>query len=123
MAPRPRPHPAVVLAAVGAALSLGVGAMLPYWVVIDGCGWGGSTVGDFGRVCYISSGTLWQAAVGVTSYVKECGEVPPWQWWLHNGGVAAGLLAAGAVAGLVSWFLWTCLRTPLPPPGSEPAGR
>jgi hypothetical protein len=125
MATRLRLHPALLCAVLGAALSFGVGAALPIWMVCGDCSWGGSTVGGFGRMCVISSGPLWEVAAGVASYVEEIREMPPWQWWLHNGGVAAGVLAAGAVAGLVCWSAWERLRPARRTPtlGADPAGR
>jgi hypothetical protein len=112
MAYRPRLHPALVFAVLGAALFLGVGAALPLWWVPlqhlrrhpeDNRYWG----------------TLWEAVAGAATTLREFPQ--PWQG--ENVVVALVLLAAGAAAGLVCWSVWACLRTPLPPPGSEPAGR
>src|SRR5262245_27992761 len=126
MAPRPRLHPAVVFAAIGAALSLGVGAALPVWFVPHSPLRPSPTPPDL-FICDAPGGTLWEAVVGEAVCVHDFPDHADFVEgpWGENVGLALLLPAAGAGVGLVCWAAWEQRRTARrpPTPGSDPAGR
>jgi hypothetical protein len=121
MAPRPRLHPALFFAVVGAGLFLGVGAALPLWSAppptpaVSG-GWLPAV--DL-RNDHLHM-TAWQSLAEVVSRACDYPEK-----LLGNGELALTLLVFGAWAGVLSWSVWACLRPARrpPAPGSDPAGR
>src|SRR5262249_43565495 len=114
VAPRRGLHPALVLAVLGAGLSLGVGgAFQLWWVPLRPYDAFILRLGETPR----RRGTLWEAVAGAATSLREFPQ--PWQG--DNVVVAVILLGVGAAAGLGCWAPLGCLRPPLPPTGSRPA--
>jgi hypothetical protein len=108
---RRRLHPALLLIVGGAAVSFGVGSVLPQWQVaywLDGWGWS------------FRVGTLWEAVPGAAGLASDFPEK-----LVGNVLLALVFVAAGACAGLYCRLAWERLRPARRPPtsGADPARR
>jgi len=104
MSQAPRTQRAVLFAATGVAVFLGVGASLPLWDVADGWGrMGGLEV--YMTVILRRHGTLWDAVAKTPGLFRTFGLAETWAFHFPNFVVGALLLALGAVVGLLCyWF-------------------
>src|SRR5262249_20421946 len=106
MPSRSRPHPVLLFAVAGAALLLGVGAVLPVWFVPHSPLRPSPTPpGLF--MCHAPRGTLWEAVVGEVECVHDFPDHADFVGgpWSENVGLISLLLTAGAATGLLCWWI------------------